>query len=462
VNVFTFLQAQPKGGQDSGRKFAACKSYAGPPDPYDALLSRLRLDHVPYSVVWELTHACNLKCVMCYNQPLAEPELTTQECLAILNQLAGAGTLHLTLTGGEILARRDFFEIAEEARRLGFALDLKTNGTLITPETADQLAALAPLQVDISLLGAQPATFDRVAGAPRTLERVLRGVELLKARNVRVKLNTLLLDLNIDERRQMAELAARLEVFYEQVFKVSPSDFGLNKAGHHQLSAAEMRQALVADATSFTGPSQAPDSRTCAVGLSSCLISPYGIIYPCTELRIAAGRLRAETFANIWRGSEVFRDLCARHVRGNLIPCRSCALSPYCEGRCAGLAWKEHGDPYGGHTLACWHAQARYGQLHPGEALPDTPVLQGARSGYDDLPSKFPALTPPIQSEGIMETIQTPSEPKLDPRKPWEEPKIVLERLLLVAAQDATPEAPFPDQQGFLGPLNASGVPGMC
>lgn len=61
-----------------------------------------------------------------------------------------------------------------------------------------------------------------------------------------------------------------------------------------------------------------------------------------------------------------------------------------------------------------------------------------------------------------METTQTSSEPKLDPREPWEEPRIVLERLLLVAAQDATPGAPFPDQQGFLGPLNASGGPGMC
>jgi hypothetical protein len=61
-----------------------------------------------------------------------------------------------------------------------------------------------------------------------------------------------------------------------------------------------------------------------------------------------------------------------------------------------------------------------------------------------------------------METTQPTPEPKPDPRKPWEEPKIVLERLLLVAAQDATPGAPFPNQQGFLGPLNGSGTGGLC
>ena len=123
-------------------------------DLYDALQARLKREHVPFTVLWELTHVCNLDCVMCYNVPQPEPELTTAECLDILEQLAAAGTLRLTLTGGEILTRRDFFIIAERARALGFALDLKTNGTLITPERADRLAALHPMQVDISLLGA--------------------------------------------------------------------------------------------------------------------------------------------------------------------------------------------------------------------------------------------------------------------------------------------------------------------
>ena len=85
------------------------------------------------------------------------------------------------LTGGEILARRDFFIIAERARALGFALDLKTNGTLITPERADRLAALHPIQVDISLLGATPETSDAVMRGKNTLDRILRGVRCCKS-----------------------------------------------------------------------------------------------------------------------------------------------------------------------------------------------------------------------------------------------------------------------------------------
>ena len=84
---------------------------------------RLKQEFVPVTVLWELTHKCNLDCIMCYNVPLGQPELTTEECLDVLDQLASAGTLYLTFTGGEILSRKDFFEIARYARAIGFALE---------------------------------------------------------------------------------------------------------------------------------------------------------------------------------------------------------------------------------------------------------------------------------------------------------------------------------------------------
>ncbi len=359
------------------RGFPACGRPDAPADPYDALLARLGRQHVPFTVLWELTHRCNLDCVMCYNVPQRTPELTTAECRDILAQLAAAGALRLTLTGGEILARRDFFAIAARARALGFALDLKTNGTLITPEIADRLAALAPVQVDISLLGATAATFDAVAGRRGTLARVLQGVKLLQERSVRVKLNTLLLDLNLAERQAMADLALALGVRYEQVFKISPADDGSDRAGRHQLGLAQMANVLVDDAPPFTPRARHPEGRTCSVGLSSCLISPYGVVYPCTELRIPAGRLAGEgaaPFAEIWAEAPIFRQLRAQHTFANLPECRVCPIAAYCEGRCAGLAWKEGGDIYAGHALACQHAQARYAQQHPGAPIPPTPL----------------------------------------------------------------------------------------
>ncbi len=55
------------------RGFPACGWVDPGADPYDALLARLRQEHVPFTVLWELTHTCNLDCVMCYNAPRPSP-----------------------------------------------------------------------------------------------------------------------------------------------------------------------------------------------------------------------------------------------------------------------------------------------------------------------------------------------------------------------------------------------------
>ncbi len=286
---------------------------------------------------------------MCYNVRQDRPELSTAECFDVLAQLAAAGTLQLAFTGGEIFVRRDFIAIAREARRLGFALSLKTNGTLLTPRLADQVAALAPVQVDLSLLGATDATFDAVAQGRGVLGRVLAGVKLLQERGVRVKLNTLLLAANVAEQRQMVELALALGVDYEQTFRVSQTDQGRVKAGEQQLDRAGMTAVMVADRTPFRPRQAKREGRTCRVGLSGCLISPYGIVYPCIELRIPAGDLAEQRFADIWRDAPILAELRSRHTMANLPECRACPINVYCEGRCAGLAWKAR-RPVQGHA----------------------------------------------------------------------------------------------------------------
>jgi len=356
------------------RGFPGCGSDSEPRDAFDALMARLRNESVPFTVLWELTHVCNLDCIMCYNVKQNQPELSTEEAMDVLEQLAEAGTLRLILTGGEILTRRDFFAIAERARALGFALDLKTNGSLLTPASADRIAALEPVLVEISLLGATTETFDAIAQSQDTLRRVLRGIRLLTERGVRVKLNSLLMDLNFAEREQMFELARELGTEYEQAIKISLADDGSDRAGDHQLSRGQITDTLVTYQAPFVPVTQSPTRRTCKVGLSSCLISPYGVVYPCVELRIPAGDLRRRRFAEIWANAPILQNMRLNHVFGNLPECRVCPINSYCEGRCAGLAWKEHGDAYGGHTLACQHAQARFAQQHPGQPVPETPL----------------------------------------------------------------------------------------
>ena len=89
-------------------------------------------ENIPYAVQIELTSKCNLKCRHCFMVKDKGVELSSEEIMAIIDQLVDMGTFYLAFTGGEIFTREDLFEIARHAKRKGFFLTFMTNGTLAT------------------------------------------------------------------------------------------------------------------------------------------------------------------------------------------------------------------------------------------------------------------------------------------------------------------------------------------
>src|SRR5438132_4064474 len=86
---------------------------------------------VPINVHLDVTYRCNERCVHCYLDHDDHGEMTTAEIRTVLDELSEAGVFFLTLSGGEVLMRRDFFEIVGYARRLMFNVKVKTNGVMI-------------------------------------------------------------------------------------------------------------------------------------------------------------------------------------------------------------------------------------------------------------------------------------------------------------------------------------------
>src|SRR3989442_15803728 len=100
------------------------------PDLIEWLSQKTEALRIPLSVHIDLTMRCNERCVHCYRVIEQRPELTTDELKALLNDLAQAGTLYLTLSGGEIFLRMNLFDLFEHARLLHFAVRLKSNTLL--------------------------------------------------------------------------------------------------------------------------------------------------------------------------------------------------------------------------------------------------------------------------------------------------------------------------------------------
>ncbi len=126
-------------------------------------------EFMPRLVFWEMTNACNLKCIHCRACPVDQrsPEdLTTDEGKAFIDQIASFAKPALVLSGGEPLVRPDVFEIARYGASKGLRMLLATNGTLVTPEIAQQIAEAGIQRVSVSIDGANPASHDSFRRIP--------------------------------------------------------------------------------------------------------------------------------------------------------------------------------------------------------------------------------------------------------------------------------------------------------
>jgi Fe-coproporphyrin III synthase len=128
-------------------------------------------------VVWNITRRCNLRCVHCYSDSSScvfSGELTTEECMRVIEDLAAFGVPGLLLSGGEPLIHRSFYEIARRARELKLRLTLSTNGTLIDSKVAAKLREIGFAYVGISLDGIG-STHDKFRGRIGAFDRAVAG-----------------------------------------------------------------------------------------------------------------------------------------------------------------------------------------------------------------------------------------------------------------------------------------------
>lgn len=356
---------------------------------YNQIVAKTREQHRLFSVHWELTYRCNERCTHCYldvfpaNAPVAE-ELSTQECLQIIDQIAAAGVMNLTFSGGEILVRRDFFDIAEYAHTKRFLLRLFTNGILINTAVADRIAALHPYAVEISIYGARAETHEKITQVPRSFELSTRALRLLHERGVRTVMKTPLMRENVRDFHMLKSLVQEWEIQFRYGITITPQDNGSLSPLHHRLEYDDLLWLFRQDSDSevWAKRSVTSDQRTCGIGMNALVIDPYGHVFPCVQTRIAAGNLREQSLQDIWTTSPVWEEF-GNLVLDKLPVCRTCELHSLCV-RCHGLARLEDGDLCGPALVNCHQAMARRQVLVEKGVLPDNYPIPAHLQGHPE------------------------------------------------------------------------------
>ncbi|MCW4015413.1 MAG: radical SAM protein [Candidatus Bathyarchaeota archaeon] len=342
--------------------------------------------HAPFLVVWNFTYKCNLKCKHCYSDSgsSSKMELSTEEAMKVVDQLADFGVTSLAFSGGEPLMRKDFFEVARHAVDAGLYVSLATNGTLLNEENVRKLKEIGLHYVEVSLDGANAKTHDFFRGKTGAFEQTLQGLKNCMNKGICTCIAITGTKNNLTEIPAVLEMAENMGIDRFTLFNFVPTGRGkeivaadpspkereellryFNKqlSEDHKIAILSTTPQLARVALQCHSPTQedivlplahmeaAKVSKRakaladfiggCGAGRFYCAISPEGDVQPCVFMPLVVGNLKTERIEDIWFNSPVLNDLRDRaKLKGR---CSKCDYKFVCGG-CRARAYAYHDD----------------------------------------------------------------------------------------------------------------------
>ncbi len=327
----------------------------------------------PGHPVWEVTGACNLRCIHCHatSGKAAPDELTTDEGKRLIDMLAAESEFRtLIYTGGEPLVRPDIFALLRHSQKAGLANIIATNGTLIDEEMAFKLKEHGVVCNAISIDSADVATHDFVRNKPGAYELAMRAMEATKKAGILLQVNTTAMEYNMPHLAELIDFAdksgAGIMLMYQLVAvgrgeKIEKAT--LKKSANKYLSEliATKQKTAKTIIEPVAGPQYWPYLlekngiregkllklagkvfHGCAAGRGFVYVKANGDVWPCPFVEVNAGNIRDSSFHEIYRNAPVFQHLRRREelLKG---VCGECNYKTVCGG-CRGRAHAYSGD----------------------------------------------------------------------------------------------------------------------
>lgn len=304
--------------------------------------SNYRILPRPSAMYVELTYRCNCRCKFCERWTVSpdevKEELNQEEVKRLLAAARGLGVRFVGFTGGEPFLRKDIFEIARFARRIGLSTTVASNGTLINRENVKEVASLFD-SIAISMDGINESTHDLHRGVKGTHARAMNAIALLAEHRIPVAVNMVVTQKNFTELDQYAQHFAERGIAF-QFTPVHSYETSYLKADNKllqiDLDAFEkiwtnllskyrsLRSPYYKSVPAyFSRPERLVESYVCFAGTVTFFVNPYGEVYPCEFNRVSMGNVKKEPLSAIWRnGQRIRREISS--------PERSCLCWVHC------------------------------------------------------------------------------------------------------------------------------------
>ena len=352
--------------------------------------------HRPIYAVWETTLRCDLACHHCGSRAGHErpDELSTDECLDLVRQMADLGVLEVTVIGGEAYLRADWLQIIRAVRAAGMQCTMTTGGRGMTPERA-RAAAEAGLQGASVSIDGDEATHDRLRGVSGSYRSALAAAGHLRAVGVSLSVNTQINRLSMPELPGVLEaligLGARAWQIQLTVAMGRAADAPDVLLQPYELlelfpELARLKQRAVEAQvtlwpgnnigyfgpyeTALRGTMMRGHMASCGAGCTTLGIEANGAIKGCPSLQTVpwtGGNIRDASLRDIWERSEPLRYMRDRTVDDLWGYCRTCYYADVCRAGCTWTGFSLFGRP--GNNPLCHHRALEMDRLGLRERL---------------------------------------------------------------------------------------------
>jgi len=326
------------------------------------------MEYQPITAVWEITFACNMRCKHCGSscEGFLPDELTTGEALKLCQDIGKLGLKYLTISGGEPFLREDWHIIADGLRKNNVIPVVITNGWFIDEDIIDKAFKARVSNIAISLDGLKENhDFMRREGS---FDRIMKALDLLKAKGMSSSIVTSLNKNNIQELPQLKKLLIEkgvdswqmqiavamgnllnhrhlilephqvdtiIDFAYQTNLEGEIMVYLADCVGYYNLKEVEVRKMLNPSNKNYDG-----FWRGCPAGKNSFGIRCNGNIIGCTSIRddsYIEGNVRETPLPELWERNNAFawnRELTGSQLQGF---CKQCQYADHCLGGCTNV-----------------------------------------------------------------------------------------------------------------------------
>lgn len=289
----------------------------------DEIYDEWTKNHQPYIATFELTPACNFRCIHCYLGVHREikTQLTYEQIISMIDKLKNAGVLQLALTGGECILRPDFADIYEYAKLSGFIVTVFSNLSVLPDKVVSVFKKYPPFSVEVSLYGASDDTYETVTGR-RAFNDVLKNINKLHEMGINLSVKAPLIIQNHKDREKMEDIAKKVGTNLRIGFAMSPT---IDCELYPTTFAIDIKDRFLHEINNIVGTETGFNEADienpwphiisegkfapqfiCNPGVSDVFITYEGKVCPCVAYRSKGISLIENDFEDIWNS---FRNL---------------------------------------------------------------------------------------------------------------------------------------------------------